>query len=72
MSSAEPGANFPGCAKKFHKKFIPFDSISKPSLKVRSSQYLERMEGDNLRKDPKLQARLGIKLESVSERKDPS
>lgn len=72
MSSAEPGANFPGCKKKYHQKFIPFDQIAKPSLQVRCSQYLEKMEEDNLRKDTKLQARLGIKLESVSEKKDPS
>ena len=32
LSSAEPGANFPGSLKKYHQQFIPFDQISKPSL----------------------------------------
>lgn len=65
LSTAESGANFPGCMKKYHKKFIPFDQIKQPSLQVRCSKYLERMEEENLRKDPKLQARLGISLEDV-------
>ena len=42
--------------------FIPFDSISKPSMEVRKNQYLKRLHEDNLKNDPSLQARLGIKI----------
>jgi hypothetical protein len=42
--------------------FIPFDSISKPSLDVRRNLYLKKLEDDNLKNDPKLQARLGLSM----------
>jgi hypothetical protein len=54
-------------------KFIPYDSISKPSLEIRKNQYLKRLNEDNLKNDPKLQARLGIRIQDgqtyIAERK---
>lgn len=43
--------------------FIPFDSISKPSLEVRKNQYLRKLDDDYLKTDAKLQARLGVRMQ---------
>jgi hypothetical protein len=51
-----------GMDRSSTNKFIPFDEIAKPSIKVRKQIYIDKMgpDGEPTEYDAKLYARLGI------------